>query len=71
MPAPKAKRSANPKARPASTKPASAKRATRLREPVRMTTRKTASAGEGEVFNGPGYQFVGFRFMCRHRHVRH
>ena len=65
MPAPKAKRSANLKAAGA----ASAKRATRLREPAR-TTRKAAFA-ETEAFNGPGYQFVGFRFMCRHRHDRH
>ena len=65
MPAAKAKRPANPK-----TRPVSAKRATRVREPVRTTTRK-ASAGETEAFNGPGYQFVGFRSMCRHRHVRH
>jgi hypothetical protein len=70
MPAAKAKRSANPKGSSAVTRPASAKRATRLREPVRTATRK-ASAAEGEAFNGPGYQFVGFRFMCRHRHVRH
>ena len=69
MPAPKAKRPANPKARPVSTKPASAKRATRLREPVR--TARKAAASETEAFNGPGYQFVGFRFMCRNRHVRH
>ncbi len=24
-----------------------------------------------EAFDGPGYQFVGFRMKCRHRHVRH
>ena len=65
MPAPKAKRPANLRA--AATAPA--KRATRVREPAR-TTRKTSSV-ETEAFNGPGYQFVGFRFMCRHRHVRH
>jgi hypothetical protein len=65
MPAPKAKRPANLKAAGA----APAKRTTRLREPARAT-RKTTSA-ETESFNGPGYQFVGFRFMCRHRHVRH
>jgi hypothetical protein len=66
MPAPKAKRPASPKARPAS-----AKRATRLLEPARAALRKAASTGESEAFDGPGYQFVGFRFMCRHRHVRH
>jgi hypothetical protein len=65
MPAPKAKRPANLKA----PNPAPAKRATRLREPVR-TARKTTT-GDAEAFNGPGYQFVGFRSMCRHRHVRH
>lgn len=69
MPAPKAKRPVSPKAHPVSTEPASAKRATRLREPAR-TARKTATSG-AEAFNGPGYQFVGFRFMCRNRHVRH
>jgi hypothetical protein len=66
MPAAKAKRPANQKVRPAS-----AKRATRLREPARAAARKAVSTGESEAFNGPGYQFVGFRFMCRHRHVRH
>ena len=66
MPASKAKRPANLKA----ASPAPAKRATRLREPARTATRKAAVA-EAEAFNGPGYQFVGFRFMCRHRHVRH
>jgi hypothetical protein len=69
MPAPKAKRPANPKAHPASTKPVSAKRATRLREPAR--TARKVTTGETEVFVGPGYQFVGFRFMCRNRHARH
>jgi hypothetical protein len=24
-----------------------------------------------EAFDGPGYQFAGFRMMCRHRHIRH
>jgi hypothetical protein len=64
MPAAKAKRPANPKAHPVS-----AKRATRPRAPVR--TARKAAAGETEAFNGPGYQFVGFRFMCRNRHIRH
>jgi hypothetical protein len=64
MPAPKAKRPANPK-----TRPVSAKRATRLRETVR--TAPKATPAQAEAFNGPGYQFVGFRFMCRHRHIRH
>ncbi len=64
MPAAKAKRPANLK----SASPSAAKRATRLRAPTRAT--RKAAAGE-EAFNGPGYQFVGFRFMCRHRHVRH
>jgi hypothetical protein len=35
--------------------------------------RKPASetARETEGFDGPGYQFGGFRMMCRHRHIRH
>jgi len=41
----------------------------RLREPVRAATRNAAAGAE--AFNGPGYQFVGFRFMCRNRHIRH
>lgn len=24
-----------------------------------------------EPLDGPGYQFAGFRMMCRHRHIRH
>jgi hypothetical protein len=67
MPAAKAKRPASPKA--GSSAPA--KRATRLREPSRAAARTTTRPSAAEAFDGPGYQFVGFRFMCRHRHVRH
>ena len=67
MPAPKAKRPASRKA----PSPGPAKRATRLRDPLRPAARKSAARPEADAFDGPGYQFVGFRFMCRHRHVRH
>ena len=43
----------------------------RLRDPLRPVTRKSTAAAKAEAFDGPGYQFVGFRYMCRHRHVRH
>jgi hypothetical protein len=29
------------------------------------------TGSETETLDGPGYQFGGFRMMCRHRHVRH
>ena len=35
----------------------------------RATGNARAAAPEG--VDGPGYQFGGFRMMCRHRHIRH
>jgi hypothetical protein len=71
MPAPKAKRPASaakaPGAARTARKPVAAKRILRLGGAARAAARKPETAG----FDGPGYHFVGFRFMCSRRHVRH
>lgn len=59
MPAPKARRPGNPGA---VRKPATVQRAPR---------RKSAAGPKAASFDGPLYPFIGFRFMCRRRHVRH
>lgn len=45
------------------------------KRPIRATSRprvvKAKSPASPEALDGPGYQFAGFRMMCRHRHIRH
>lgn len=51
------------------TSRAAAKRA--AQSPSRRRAGKADRPADIEALDGPGYQFAGFRMMCRHRHVRH
>jgi len=48
---------------------------TPAKRPIRATSGprvvKAKIPAAPEAFDGPGYQFAGFRMMCRHRHIRH